>query len=186
MNGLCICVSSTRLWSCKKCYVQCSFALCILNPFLDLEIFPQITQEWETLRWCGWLQCVSLCLCPDPFLSTHITCTQSSCLISNGQQMFSDIHHGADLFVQFFSNNFDLIGVWCLCWVADVHRLWHIWNWFLFRFRRFFGLVFLILEFSGACQTFESQFFSQAKEGLKTLLVHICLPEVDEIDDSHN
>ena len=72
---------------------------------------------------------VCLYVCPDPFLSTHVTCAQSSGLISNGHQLFSDIHHGVDLFIQFFSNNFDLIGVWCLCWIADIQRLWHIWNW---------------------------------------------------------
>ena len=30
-------------------YLQCSLFLCNLNPCLDLEIFPQISQEWEML-----------------------------------------------------------------------------------------------------------------------------------------
>ena len=36
------------LWSCKYFHLQCMFALCNLNPCLDLEIFPQMSQGWET------------------------------------------------------------------------------------------------------------------------------------------
>ena len=38
----------SRLWSCKYFYLLCMFALCNLNPCLDLEIFPQMSQGWET------------------------------------------------------------------------------------------------------------------------------------------
>ena len=37
------------LWSWKSHHLWCRFALCNLKPFLDLEIFPQISQEWKTL-----------------------------------------------------------------------------------------------------------------------------------------
>ena len=33
----------------KVITLWCWFALCNLKPFLDLEIFPQISQEWEIL-----------------------------------------------------------------------------------------------------------------------------------------
>ena len=47
---LCICDVLNRLWSCNNTfhYALC-MALCCLNPFLDLEIFPQISQEWLML-----------------------------------------------------------------------------------------------------------------------------------------
>ena len=44
-----ICGISSRPWSCNDICLECSLALCNLNPFLDLEIFPQTSQEWAML-----------------------------------------------------------------------------------------------------------------------------------------
>ena len=92
-NGYCSCAVSRHVWSWKRLSfiffvfvasqtvsspvktlvwyatltLVCSLTLCCLNPLLDLDIFPQILQEWEMLL-VMWLTSMC-CLIAGPWSS---------------------------------------------------------------------------------------------------------------------